>query len=75
MKLCELKLNESLKVTKITNGDASIKRKLNDLGVTKGVVITIKRIAPMGSPVHVLLRGYNLALEKDFLCHIIGDKL
>lgn len=75
MKLSDLKINESLKVTQITNGDHIIKQKLNDLGITRGVVITLLGSAPLGSPVHLKLRGYSLALEKEYLNHIIGDKI
>lgn len=75
MKLSDLKIKESLKVTKVTNGDQTIKQKLNDLGITKGVIITIQGIAPLGSPVHLKLRGYNLALEKEYLSHIVGTKV
>lgn len=75
MRLSELKINESLKVTSVTNGDSTTKRKLNDLGITRGVVITIQGVAPLGSPVHIKLRGYNLAIEKEYLECIYGDKL
>ncbi len=75
MKLSDLKINETLKVTKIVNGVENIKRKLNDLGITRGVLIKIKGFAPMGSPVQIELRGYTLAIEKSFLSHIEGIKL
>lgn len=75
MRLSELKIKESLKVTEITNKDHIIKQKLNDLGITRGVIITIQGIAPLGSPVHLKLRGYNLALEKEYLNDIVGVKI
>ncbi|NLN50127.1 MAG: ferrous iron transport protein A [Acholeplasmataceae bacterium] len=75
MKLSELKVNETLRVKKISNGQENIKRRLNDLGITRGVLIKIKGFAPMGSPVHLELRGYSLALEKKFLAYIEGEKL
>lgn len=75
VKLIDLKIGESLKVTNITNGEDNIKRRLNDLGITRGVVIRLKGVAPLGSPVHLELRGYNLALEKKYLSHIEGTKI
>lgn len=75
VKLINLKVGESLQVTNITNDDHNIKRRLNDLGITRGVTITIKGFAPMGSPVHLSLRGYNLALEKNYLSYIEGIKI
>jgi ferrous iron transport protein A len=75
LKLSELKVNETLRVKKISNGQENIKRRLNDLGITRGVLIKIKGFAPMGSPVHLELRGYSLALEKKFLAYIEGEKL
>lgn len=75
MNLSKLTIGESLKVTNVTGDDPNLKRRLNDLGITKGVVITIKGVAPFGSPVHLSLRSYNLALEKKYLSLIEGDKL
>ncbi len=75
MKLIDLKIGESLKVTNILNDEDKIKRRLNDLGITRGVTITIKGIAPLGSPVIIKLRGYKLALEKKYLSHIEGNKI
>lgn len=74
-KLINLKVGESLKVTNITNDDHNIKRRLNDLGITRGVTITIKGFAPLGSPAHLNLRGYDLALEKNYLSYIEGVKV
>lgn len=75
MKMNDLKIGESLQVTNILNDDDNIKRRLNDLGITRGVKITLKGIAPLGSPVQLNLRGYNLALEKKYLSYIEGIKL
>lgn len=74
MKLIDLKVGDSLVVSNIINNEYNIKRRLNDLGITRGVTITIKGIAPFGSPVHLSLRSYNLALEKKYLSYIVGSK-
>lgn len=75
MKLLNLNVGESLKVTNIINDENNIKRRLNDLGITRSVVITIKGVAPFGSPVHLRVRNYDLALEKKYLEYIEGIKL
>lgn len=75
IRLIDLKTGESLKVMGIKTDDVNLKRRLNDQGITKGVTITIKGIAPLGSPVHLKLRGYDLALEKKYLEYIEGLKV
>ena len=74
MKLSDLKISESLKVSFI-NAEPTIKHRLNDLGITKGVVITLSGISPLGDPYHIELRGYRLAIEKALLAYIEGDKV
>lgn len=74
MKLSDLKISESLKVSFI-NAQPTIKHRLNDLGITKGVVITLSGISPLGDPYHIELRGYRLAIEKALLAYIEGDKV
>ncbi|HHV33623.1 MAG TPA: ferrous iron transport protein A [Acholeplasma sp.] len=75
MKLIDLQVGESLKVTNIIDDKNNIKKRLNDLGITKSVVITIKGFAPFGSPVNISLRGYNLAIDKKYLNNIEGVKV
>ena len=74
MKLSDLKISESLKVSFI-NAEPTIKHRLNDLGITKGVVITLSGISPLGDPYRIELRGYRLAIEKALLAYIEGDKV
>lgn len=73
MLMSNLKINHCLKVSKIVTDDLIIKHRLNDLGITKGVEITIIGYAPLGDPVNIRLRGYNLAIEKKYLSLIQGD--
>lgn len=75
MTLLDLNIGESLKVTNIINDNNNIKRRLNDLGITRSVIITIKGFAPFGSPVLIFLRNYSLALEKKYLEYIEGIKV
>ena len=58
------KVNETGIVRKI-EAEGKIKRRLFDMGVTPGAKITLKKIAPLGDPIEVTLRGYELTLRKD----------
>jgi ferrous iron transport protein A len=55
---------QTVKVTKI-NGQGAIKHKIMDMGVVKGVDITVRKVAPLGDPVEVTVRGYELSLRKE----------
>ena len=64
MTLRELPLGKSAKVVKLT-GEGAIKRRIMDMGITKGVEIYIRKVAPLGDPVEVTVRGYELSLRKE----------
>lgn len=57
------KLGDTVRVVKIT-GTGAIKRRIMDMGITKGVEIYIRKVAPLGDPVEVTVRGYELSLRK-----------
>ncbi|MDR1839795.1 MAG: ferrous iron transport protein A [Treponema sp.] len=57
------KCGDTVKVVKIT-GSGAIKRRIMDMGITKGVEIFIRKVAPLGDPVEVTVRGYELSLRK-----------
>jgi len=61
--LREVKVGETVKVTKL-NGEGAIKRRIMDMGITKGVEIYVRKVAPLGDPVEVTVRGYELSLRK-----------
>ncbi len=46
------------------NGDGPVKRRIMDMGITKGVEIYVRKVAPLGDPVEVTVRGYELSLRK-----------
>ncbi|MDR1797219.1 MAG: ferrous iron transport protein A [Clostridiales Family XIII bacterium] len=50
-------------VTKIT-GEGAVKRRIMDMGITKGVRVQVRKVAPLGDPVEVTVRGYELSLRK-----------
>ncbi len=61
--LKEAKIGETLKVVKIT-GEGAVKRRIMDMGITKGVDVYIRKVAPLGDPVEVTVRGYELSIRK-----------
>ena len=63
--LSDLTIGQKAKVIALHNENKVLRRRLLDMGITKGVVITIKKIAPLGDPVDIELRGYELCLRKD----------
>lgn len=62
--LKQAKVGETVKVVKLT-GQGAVKRRIMDMGITKGVEIFIRKVAPLGDPVGVTVRGYELSLRKD----------
>ena len=62
--LREVQPGETVKVVKL-NGIGAIKRRIMDMGVTKGTELYIQKVAPLGDPVEVTIRGYELSIRKD----------
>lgn len=61
--LREVACKDTVKVTKIT-GDGPVKRRIMDMGITKGVEVYVRKVAPLGDPIEVTVRGYELTLRK-----------
>ena len=61
--LREVKVGDTVKVVKL-HGEGAVKRRLMDMGITKGVEIFIRKVAPLGDPVEVTVRGYELSVRK-----------
>ena len=61
--LKEVNIGETVKVVKIT-GEGPVKRRIMDMGITKGTEIYIRKVAPLGEPIEVTIRGYELSLRK-----------
>ena len=70
MNLSELKVGQKAKVLKLNIEDKQIKRHLLDMGITRGVVVRVKKIAPMGDPIDLEVRGYELCIRKADLAQI-----
>ena len=56
-------VGETVKVVKL-HGEGAIKRRIMDMGLTKGVEVYVRKVAPLGDPVEVTVRGYELSLRK-----------
>ena len=63
MTLREVKVGTTVKVKRL-NGEGPVKRRIMDMGITKGVEIFVRKVAPLGDPVEVTVRGYELSLRK-----------
>ncbi len=63
MNLKEVKTGSTVKVKKI-NGEGAVKRRIMDMGITKGTEIFVRKVAPLGDPVEITVRGYELSLRK-----------
>ena len=64
MTLKEARVGSTVTVTRLT-GTGAVKRRIMDMGITKGVEIHIRKVAPLGDPVEVTVRGYELSLRKE----------
>ena len=63
MTLKDARVGKTVKVLKI-QGEGAIRRRIMDMGITKGVDIYVRKLAPFGDPVEVTVRGYELSLRK-----------
>lgn len=63
MTLREVKPGTTVLVTKVS-GEGAIKRRIMDMGITKGIEIYVRKVAPLGDPVEVTVRGYELSVRK-----------
>ena len=61
--LKQAKVGSTVKVVKL-HGEGAVKRRIMDMGITKGVAIYVRKVAPLGDPVEVSVRGYELSLRK-----------
>ena len=62
--LRDAKIGETVKVVKL-HGEGAVKRRIMDMGLTKGVEVYIRKVAPLGDPIEVTVHGYELSLRKE----------
>ena len=61
--LRQAKIGDTVKVVKL-HGEGAVKRRIMDMGITKGVQVHIRKVAPLGDPVDITVRGYELSIRK-----------
>jgi len=61
--LRQAKIGDTVKVVKL-HGEGAIKRRIMDMGITKGIEIYLRKVAPLGDPLEITVRGYELSLRK-----------
>ena len=61
--LKDAKIGETVRVIKL-HGEGAVKRRIMDMGITKGVKVTVRKVAPLGDPIEVTVRGYELSIRK-----------
>ena len=61
--LRDVKVGETVRVVKL-HGEGAVKRRIMDMGITKGVEIYLRKVAPLGDPIELKVRGYELSLRK-----------
>ena len=70
--LREIKCGETVTVAKL-GGEGALKRRIMDMGITKGASIYVRKVAPLGDPVEVTVRGYELSIRKGDAQNIFVD--
>ena len=63
MTLRDVKIGDSAKVKKL-NGEGAVKRRIMDMGITKGTDVYVRKVAPLGDPIEITVRGYELSIRK-----------
>lgn len=70
--LKDAKVGQTVTVTKLC-GEGAVKRRIMDMGITKGTEVYIRKVAPLGDPIEVTVRGYELSLRKADAENILAD--
>ncbi len=70
--LKDVKVGETVTVVKLV-GEGAVKRRIMDMGITKGVCVHVRKVAPLGDPIEVTVRGYELSIRKADAQMILVD--
>lgn len=62
--LKQVKIGDTVTVVKL-HGEGAIKRRIMDMGITKGVEVHVRKVAPLGDPIEITVRGYELSIRKS----------
>ncbi|MCR4861795.1 MAG: ferrous iron transport protein A [Ruminococcus sp.] len=61
--LREMAIGKTVKIVKV-HGEGAVRRRIMDMGITKGTEVTVRKVAPLGDPIEVTVRGYELSIRK-----------
>lgn len=61
--LKDVKVGQSARIVKL-HGEGALRRRIMDMGLTRGIVVTVRRVAPLGDPMELTVRGYELSLRR-----------
>ena len=70
MTLNEIKVGDTAKIVRL-NGEGAVKRRIMDMGLTKGSEVTVRKVAPLGDPIELTVRGYELSIRRDEAATIV----
>jgi len=62
--LKDVRVGETVKVTKVS-GSGPLRRRIMDMGIIRGTAVFVRKVAPLGDPIEVTVRGYELSLRRD----------
>ena len=62
--LADIKVGSSANVVKL-HGEGALKRRIMDMGITKGITLYVRKVAPLGDPIEITVRGYELSIRKS----------
>jgi ferrous iron transport protein A len=62
--LKDVKIGKSAKVVKL-HGEGAVRRRIMDMGITKGTTVTVRKVAPLGDPIELHVRGYELSIRGE----------
>lgn len=68
--LRDLGIGQCAKVVKLT-GEGALKRRIMDMGITRGTEVCVHKVAPLGDPIEITVRGFELSLRKDEAEHVL----
>ena len=69
MTLEEVKIGQTVRIARL-RGEGAVKRRIMDMGLTKGTEVTVRKIAPLGDPIDITVRGYHLSLRRSDAANI-----
>ena len=64
------KIGSTVQVVKL-HGEGAVKRRIMDMGITKNTEVTVRKVAPLGDPIEVTVRGFELSLRKDEAANVL----